>query len=129
VAVTERQRHQLFERLGETLGEAEAEVLMEYLPPVGWADVATKRDLDAGLAATKRDLDAGLAAVKRDLDAGLAAAKRDLDAGLALLRTELQGDLARLEARFHADQVTFMRLLIGSQFMLALIFVVAQALS
>ena len=96
MAVTERQRHQLFERLGETLGEAEAEVLMEYLPPVGWADVATKRDLDAGLA---------------------------------LLRTELQGDLARLEARFHADQVTFMRLLIGSQFVLAVIFVLAQALT
>jgi hypothetical protein len=29
------------------LGEQEAATLMEYLPPVGWADVATKRDFDA----------------------------------------------------------------------------------
>jgi hypothetical protein len=28
------------------LGPASAETLMELMPPVGWADVATKRDLD-----------------------------------------------------------------------------------
>ena len=29
---------------------------MSYLPPVGWADVATKQDLDALRVATKQDL-------------------------------------------------------------------------
>jgi hypothetical protein len=29
------------------LGETEAATLMEYLPPVGWGDVATKHDLSA----------------------------------------------------------------------------------
>jgi hypothetical protein len=45
--VDERARHRLFGRLEEILGSEEATILMEHLPPVGWADVATKRDLDA----------------------------------------------------------------------------------
>ena len=47
MALDERARHELFLRLEEALGPEQAETLMEMLPPVGWADVATKRDLDA----------------------------------------------------------------------------------
>ena len=47
MALDERARHELFLRLEEALGPESAETLMELLPPVGWADVATKRDLDA----------------------------------------------------------------------------------
>lgn len=47
MVLDERARHELFQRLGEVLGLEAAETLMEMLPPVGWADVATKRDLDA----------------------------------------------------------------------------------
>ena len=47
MALDERARHDLFLRLEQALGPKSAETLMELLPPVGWADVATKRDLDA----------------------------------------------------------------------------------
>ena len=46
MAITEENRHRLYQRLEELLGSEEAATLMEHLPPVGWADVATKRDLD-----------------------------------------------------------------------------------
>jgi hypothetical protein len=44
--VEERERHELHARLQQVLGTDEAATLMSYLPPVGWADVATKRDLE-----------------------------------------------------------------------------------
>ena len=45
MAITESTRHHLHQRLDDMLGGEEASTLMEHLPPVGWADVATKDDL------------------------------------------------------------------------------------
>jgi hypothetical protein len=53
VTITEQERHDLYERLQETLGEAGAETLMQYLPTAGVADLVTKSDLNA-LEATLR---------------------------------------------------------------------------
>lgn len=58
MAVTEKQRHDPFTKFEETLGTEHAVTMMELLPPVGWADVATKQDLahlEARMA-TKDDL-------------------------------------------------------------------------
>lgn len=41
--------------------------MMELVPPVGWGDVATKRDLDQHMIATRRDLDEHMVATRRDL--------------------------------------------------------------
>ena len=53
MAITEEGRHRMYSRFEETFGHEVATMLMEHLPPVGWADVATKRDVDH-LAATVR---------------------------------------------------------------------------
>jgi hypothetical protein len=57
MAVDERARHQLYQRLEAVLGAEEATILMAHLPPVGWADVATKRDLDLLEAAFRHDFE------------------------------------------------------------------------
>jgi hypothetical protein len=45
MTVDERKRLQLAEAAKRILGEDEGITLMELLPPVGWADVATKHDV------------------------------------------------------------------------------------
>ncbi|MGH2739607.1 MAG: hypothetical protein ACRDH6_03870 [Actinomycetota bacterium] len=47
MAVSERDRHELYDKLEAFLGRKPTETMMSLLPPVGWADVATKRDLEA----------------------------------------------------------------------------------
>jgi hypothetical protein len=93
MTIDERFRHALYLKLEEVLGSEDAEVLMEHLPPVGWADVATKRDLDQLAVATKRDLDHLAATTRKDLrhlgerfDAKLDATEQRV---LATIRQEL----------------------------------------
>ena len=45
MTIDERNRLQLAEAAKRVLGDDEGITLMELLPPVGWADVATKQDL------------------------------------------------------------------------------------
>jgi hypothetical protein len=47
MSITEAERFTMHAGLQENLGEEVANILMEHLPPVGWADVATKHDLIA----------------------------------------------------------------------------------
>lgn len=45
MTIDERARHELFNSAERSFGHDQSETLMELLPPVGWADVATKHDL------------------------------------------------------------------------------------
>jgi hypothetical protein len=55
----------MYQRLEAVLGIETATALMEHLPPTGWADVATKHDLD-GL---RRELDLRFETVSHRFDA------------------------------------------------------------
>jgi hypothetical protein len=64
MAVEERARHELYERLEQVIGVGAADTLMAHLPPSGWGDVMTRRDadvLEARLKAELADLRADMA--------------------------------------------------------------------
>ena len=76
MAVDERSRHELYLRLEEAIGTHEADTLMSLLPPVGWADVATKHDLENLRVATKQDIEG----VRTAMPHGLGSVRTDLAA-------------------------------------------------
>ena len=92
MAITEETRHHLYQRLEEALGPEEASTLMEHLPPVGWADVATKHDLDH--LEQRMDQRFELMELRFDqrLSSGLAALELRLVSAFSDLRDELRAD-------------------------------------
>ena len=79
MVISESHRHELHGRLIEALGPEAAATLMEYLPPVGWADVATRRDLDS---------------LGHQLRGEMAELRGDLRGEMAELRSELRIEIA-----------------------------------
>jgi len=91
MAITERQRHHLFQRLEEVLGTEEAITLMEHLPPVGWADVATTTDLEHLRVLSKADLDEAHTGLTGDIH----QLRTEVTGELGVMRAELDGKLER----------------------------------
>ena len=104
-------RHELFDALDTTLGPRPAATLMAHLPPVGWADVATKHDLhelerridhrfevvDVRFDSVERRLagnDARLAAIDTRLE-GMDARLRAVETGMRDLAGELRAEMAK----------------------------------
>jgi hypothetical protein len=73
MAMTEEQRHELYTRLEEVIGMGPATTLMEGMPPVGWADVATKRDLEHVEARLEATLERSLREQANRFMVGMAA--------------------------------------------------------
>ena len=107
--MTNTERATLYSTLADAIGQQEAEILMEQLPPSGWDQVATKDDLNvlgasftAGLAETNAAITAGLAETNAAITAGLAEANAAITAGLAEANAAITAGLAEANAAMKA---------------------------
>ena len=94
MAVDEQARFELHQLLTEVLGTSGAGSLMEYLPPVGWADVARKADLvHLATKAEMADVRTEIADLRTDLRTEIADLRSEVRTGTAGLRAELSDQL------------------------------------
>jgi hypothetical protein len=88
--VSDRNRHELYIALEHQLGRGPTETLMQLLPPVGWADVATTSDVESQGTALRSEL----TTLRSDLRGEMA----ELRGEMAELRGEIKAQLPRLYA-------------------------------
>jgi hypothetical protein len=91
----------MYAKLREILGDEDANTLMEHLPPVGWADVATRRDLDHVTALLRADLQREIAQLGSDLRSDIGAVRDDVGA-VRIDMTRYEGELSSMEGRLTA---------------------------
>ena len=90
MAVSEYERTQLFNWFEEHMGKERASTMMNLLPPVGWGDVATRRDLQLLEERLEHKLEAEARRLHHRFD--LVDAKFDLvDARLEAMSTTMSG--------------------------------------
>ncbi len=99
MSITEASRFQLRTAIGQILSEEAADTLMELLPPVGWADVATKTDLQHLRDELKGDINSLRVATKTDLH----HLRDEMQADIKNLRDELKGDIRNLRDELKGD--------------------------
>ena len=102
--ITEETRRELFVKLREVLGVDDAEALMAHLPPVGWADVATRADLThlegqlrSHIVKARADLSIEISNVRTDvadLRTEIVGVRSELKEEIAGVRGELREEIA-----------------------------------
>ncbi len=100
MVVDERSRHALYRRLEEVLGPEAATTLIEHLPPVGWADVATKHDL----ATLEQRIELRFAHVEERFDERFNRVDERMDERISMATSDLR---ATFERELRAQATTF----------------------
>lgn len=109
MSLTEESRYELYQGLRESLGSERASTLMDLLPPVGWADVATKRDLDQLGDSLRGDM----ATLGTELRGEITTLGAELRGEITTLETALRGEITTmgsgLQGGIHQTRAEFFR--------------------
>jgi hypothetical protein len=117
--IDERARHDLYRAMEELLGTERADTLMSLLPPVGWADVATKDDLRHLEARMEAHMDSRFVHFEARMDARFAvmdARFESVDARFARVDARFSGLEAQLDRSLREQTRTLMLGLVGAMF-------------
>lgn len=83
----------------DTYGGEVADIIMEHLPPSGWSDLATRRDIAEASMVLRSDIERQL----YELRGEMADLRAELRGEMAELRAELRGEMADLRAELRGE--------------------------
>ncbi|NOX29765.1 MAG: DUF1640 domain-containing protein, partial [Actinobacteria bacterium] len=104
--ITDADRRKLHGALTEALGSDSSELLMELLPPTGWANLATQKDvtvLRADIDIAKTEVRIELQDVRIELKSDIQDLRTDLSGAIQDLRTEVKTEIQDLRTEVKTE--------------------------
>ena len=98
MAITQRDRRKLYDRLEAQLGPDEAATLMELLPHQPADELVTTTHLHNEMGMLRTDFRSEIAEFRTELKGDMAELRTELKGDMAELRTEVKGEIADLRA-------------------------------
>jgi hypothetical protein len=120
---TEGERVRLFEEFAQATSRQSAEVLMSYLPPEGWADLATKADLRALGGELRAEMAEGFGEVEKrfgDMERRFGQVEKRFGGidgrfgGIERRFAEMERNIANLRLWYLGSMLTLAAILIGA---------------
>ena len=106
MSITDSKRTDIHNCLRDLMGHDMADIMMEFLPPVGWGEVVRRQDVNSLGVALRSEM----SVMGSDLRTEIAEVRNELKAEIADVRNELKSDIAQLRGEFVAfKQVTEVR--------------------
>jgi hypothetical protein len=105
MSISENERHQLFTWFEEQMGIERAATMTNLVPPVGWGDIATRRDfvnLDSKIHGAAEGLDAKIDRAVERLDAKIDGAVDRLDAKIDAVAGQLDAKISAVDVKIDA---------------------------
>ena len=100
MSISEAERHEIYELIRAATSDRVANNVMSLLPPVGWADVATKSDLDA-LRTEMRSEFASVRAETGSLRAEMRSEFGSVQSEFGSVRADMRAMEANLRTEMH----------------------------
>lgn len=110
MVTSDQRRRVLYDGVAKQLGADVAHALMDYLPPAGWSDLATRGDLDRAAAELRAEMHKEFADVRQEI-AGL---RGDMQREIGGLRGDMHTEIGELRRDMSAWGRTIVLSFVGA---------------
>jgi hypothetical protein len=103
MTTTDNDRRILHSAFEEACGPRPAEILMEHLPPAGWRDLATRRDVESASLLLRADMNTEFAKVRAEMNTEFANVRADMNTEFANVRAEMATEFGKVRAEMATE--------------------------